>query len=110
MKKFFVVLAMMSFVLSINGLSLAQTPSSTALEKASDSATFKRDDSKPASKPDAEKMKTDKEKAGKEKAEKEKAGKGKAAEEKGTQEKALQEKGKAGQEKTKLKPEDVKKP
>jgi flagellar motor protein MotB len=110
MKKFFVVLVMMSFVLSVTGLLFAQTPSSTALEKASDSATFKRDDSKPASKPDAEKMKSEKEKASKEKAEKEKTGKGKVAEEKATQEKALKEKGKTKQENIKLNPEDVKKP
>jgi hypothetical protein len=109
MKRFVVVLVMMSFVLSVSGLSFAQSPSSTALEKASDSATFKRDDVKPGAKPDAEKMKTEKEKAVKEKVEKEKAAKGKVEKEKATQEKAVKEKGKAAQEKVKLNPDDVKK-
>ncbi len=99
MKRLVAVLVMMSFVLSVSGLSFAQSPSSTALEKASDSATFKRDDIKPGAKSDAEKMKTEKEKAVKEKVEKEKT----------VQEKAVKEKGKAAQEKMKLNPDDVKK-
>jgi len=67
-----VVLVAMSFVLSVSGLSFAQTPSTTAQEKASDNATFKRGDAKPTAKPNADKMKADKEKAAKGKAQAEK--------------------------------------
>jgi hypothetical protein len=110
MKKFAVVLVMMCFVLSVSGLSFAQTPAPSALEKASDNAAFKKGDTQPAVKPNAEKMKTEKEKAVKEKGEKEKASKGKVDKEKATQEKAVKEKGKAAQEKVKINPEDIKKP
>jgi hypothetical protein len=109
MKKLFVVLVVMSFVLSLTGMSFAQSPSATAQEKASDNATFKRGDVKPAAKPNADKMKAEKEKAAKEK-----GAQGKAAQEKVTKEKAAQEKagkGKVQAEKGKTKQyvEEVKK-
>ena len=107
MKKLVVVLVAMSFVLSVSGLSFAQSPSSTALEKASDNAAFNKGDAKPTAKPNADKMKADKNKAAKEK------GAQKAPKEKTTKEKAAQEKaakGKAQGEKGKSKPhmEEVK--
>jgi len=102
MKKLVVVLVAMSFVLSVSGMSFAQTPSSTAQEKASDNATFKRGDDKPTAKPNADKMKADKEKAAKEKGAQEKTSKEKATKEKAAQEKAG--KGKAHAEKGKTKP------
>jgi hypothetical protein len=107
MKKLGVVLVMVCFVLTASGFSFAQTPSSTAQEKASDNATFKRGDSKPTAKPNAGKMKADKEKAAKEK------GAQKTSREKTTKEKAAKEKpgkGKAQAEKGKMKPhvEEVK--
>ena len=108
MKKI-VVLVMICFALSVSGLSFAQSPSTTAQEKASDNAAFNRKDAKPAGKSNAEKMKGEKEKAGKETGEKEKAAKGKVDKEKATQEKAAKEKGKTAQDKVKLNPEDVKK-
>jgi len=61
MKKLGALLVMMCFVLSVSGLSFAQSPSSTVQEKASDNAAFKRADTKPAAKPKADKMKTEKE-------------------------------------------------
>lgn len=129
MKKLFGVMVMVCFVLSLSGLSFAQSPSTTAQEKASDNASFNRKDAKPAVQPDAAKMKAEKEKAVKETgekgktaketgeqgkavketAEKGKAAKGTAEKEKATLEKAGQAKGKASQEKIKLNPEDVKK-
>ena len=101
------VLVAMSFVLSVSGLSFAQTPSTSAQEKASDNAAFKRGDAKPTAKPNADKMKADKEKAAKEKGA-QKAPKEKATKEKATQEKAA--KGKTQAEKGKAKPhrEEVK--
>ena len=101
------VLVAMSFALSVSGLSFAQTPSTSAQEKASDNATFKRGDAKPTAKPNADKMKADKEKAAKEKGA-QKAPKEKATKEKATQEKAA--KGKTQAEKGKAKPhmEEVK--
>jgi hypothetical protein len=110
MKKFAVVLVMMCFVLSVSGLSFAQTPAPSALEKASEKAKFNKEDAQSAPKSNADKVKAEKEKAVKEKGEKEKAAKGKMDKEKATQEKAVKEKGKAAQEKVKLNPEDVKKP
>jgi hypothetical protein len=65
MKKLVVVLVAMSFVLSVFGLLFAQTPSSTAQEKASDNATFNRGDAKPTAKPNVDKMKAKQEKAAK---------------------------------------------
>lgn len=109
MKKFIVVLVMVCFVLPVSGLSFAQTPSTTAQEKASDNATFKRGDAKPTAKPNADKVKAEKEKAAKAKGDTEKAAKGKVDKEKATQEKAVKEKGKAAQDKVKLNPDDVKK-
>lgn len=109
MKKLFGVMVMVCFVLSLSGLSFAQSPSTTAQEKASDNASFNRKDAKPAAQPDAAKMKAEKEKAVKETGEKGKAAKGTAEKEKATLEKAGQAKGKASQEKIKLNPEDVKK-
>jgi hypothetical protein len=109
MKKLLVVLVMMCFALSVSGLSFAQSPSTTAQEKASDNAAFNRKDAKPAGKSNAEKMKGEKDKAVKETGEKEKAVKGKVDKEKATQEKAAKEKGKTAQDKVKLNPEDVKK-
>lgn len=109
MKKLVVVLVVMSFVLSVSGLSFAQTPSSTAQEKAGDNATFNRDDAKPTAKPNVDKVKAEKDKAVKEKGDKEKAAKEKVEKDKGAQEKAVKEKGKAAQEKVKLNPDDVKK-
>jgi len=109
MKNIVVVLVMMCFVLSVSGLSLAQSPSTTAQEKASDNAAFNRKDAKPAGKSNAEKMKGEKDKAVKETGEKEKAAKGKAEKEKATHEKAAKEKGQAAQDKVKLNTEDVKK-
>jgi hypothetical protein len=85
------------------GLSFAQNPSTTAQEKASDNAAFKRGDAKP----NADKMKAEKEKAAKEKAEKEKGSKEKATKEKAEKEKAVKEK--AAKEKVKPNVEDVKK-
>jgi len=108
MKKI-VVLVMICFALSVSGLSFAQSPSTTAQEKASDNAAFNRKDAKPAGKSNAEKMKGEKGKAIKETGEKEKAAKGKVDKEKATQEKAAKEKGKTAQDKVKLNPEDVKK-
>jgi hypothetical protein len=108
MKKI-VVLVMICFALSVSGLSFAQSPSTTAQEKASDNAAFNRKDAKPAGKSNAEKMKGEKDKAVKETGEKEKAAKGKVDKEKATQEKAAKEKGKTAQDKVKLNPEDVKK-
>ncbi len=107
MKKLVVALVVTSFVLSVSGMSFAQTPSTTAQEKAGDNATFKRGDAKPTAKPNADKMKADKEKAAKEKGA-QKASKEKATKEKATQEKAG--KGKAHAEKGKTKPhmEEVK--
>jgi len=104
-----VVLVMICFALSVSGLSFAQSPSTTAQEKASDNAAFNRKDAKPAGKSNAEKMKGEKDKAVKETGEKEKAAKGKVDKEKATQEKAAKEKGKTAQDKVKLNPEDVKK-
>ena len=109
MKKLVVVLVAMSFVLSVSGLSFAQSPSSTALEKASDNAAFNKGDAKPTAKPNADKVKAEKEKAAKEKGDKEKAAKEKVEKEIGAKEKAFKEKGKAAQGKTKLNPDDVKK-
>jgi hypothetical protein len=109
MKKFFVVLVMICFALSVSGLSFAQTPAPSALEKASDNAAFKKGDTQSAVKQNAEKMKTEKDKAAKETGEKEKAAKRKVGKEKATQEKAVKEKGKAAQDKVKVNPEDVKK-
>ena len=109
MKKIVVALVAVSFVLSVSGLSFAQTPSTTALEKASDNAAFNKGDAKPTAKPNADKVKAEKEKAVKEKGDKEKAAKGKVEKEKGAQEKAVKEKGKAAQDKVKLKADDVKK-
>jgi hypothetical protein len=100
MKKLVVVLVAMSFVLSVFGLLFAQTPSSTAQEKASDNATFNRGDAKPTAKPNVDKMKAKQEKAAKEKATQEKA----------TQDKSAQTKGKAGKAKTGPHVEEVKKP
>jgi hypothetical protein len=108
-KKTFIVLVVMSFVLSVFGTSFAQNPSTTAQEKASDNATFNRGDAKPTAKPNADKVKAGKEKAVKEKGDKEKAAKEKVEKEKGSKEKAAKEKGKAAQDKTKLNLEDVKK-
>jgi hypothetical protein len=109
MRKIVIVLVMMAFVLSTAGLSFAQTPSTTAQEKASDNATFNRGDAKPSPKPNADKMKADKEKAAKEKGDAEKAAKEKGQKEKAAQEKAF--KGKAKTEKGKKQPyiEEVKK-
>ena len=109
MKKLVVVLVAMSFVLSVSGLSFAQSPSSTALEKASDNAAFNKGDAKPTAKPNADKVKAEKEKAAKEKGDKEKAAKEKVEKEKGAQEKTVKEKGKAAQDKVKLNPDEVKK-
>jgi len=109
MKKIVVALVMICFASSVSGLSFAQSPSTTAQEKASDNAAFNRKDAKPAGKPNAEKMKAEKDKAAKETGEKEKATKGKAEKEKATHEKAAKEKGKAAQDKVKLNTEDVKK-
>ena len=44
MKKIVVVLVMMCFVLSVSGLSFAQTPAPSALEKASEKAKFNKED------------------------------------------------------------------
>ena len=104
MKKLGAVLVMICSALSVSGLSFAQTPSTTATEKASDNAAFKRGDTKPTAKPNADKVKAEKEKAAKEK-----AAKGKAEKEKATHEKAAKEKGKAAQDKVKVNPDDVKK-
>jgi len=108
MKKLVVVLVAMSFVLSVSGLSFAQTPSSTAKEKASDNATFNRGDAKPTPKPNTDKMKAEKEKAAKEKGNAEKTAKEKGQKEKAAQEKAV--KGKAKTEKANKQPhvEEVK--
>jgi hypothetical protein len=109
MKRLVVALVVMSFVLSASGLSFAQTPSTTAQEKASDNAAFNRGDAKPTAKPNADKAKAEKEKAVKEKGEKEKAAKGKVDKEKASKEKAAKEKGKATRDKAKLNPDDTKK-
>ena len=108
MKKLVVVLVVMSFVLSVSGLSFAQNPSTTAQEKASDNAAFNRGDAKPTAKPNADKVKAEKEKAVKEKSAQEKAAKEKEMKEKAAPEKAG--KGKAQAEKGKMKPhvEEVK--
>jgi len=108
MRKLGVVLVMAFFVLSVSGLSFAQTPSTTATEKASDNAAFKRGDSKSTPQPNADKVKTEKEKAAKEKAAKEKAAKEKAGKEKAKQEQAGKEKVKTEKGKTKPKMEEVK--
>jgi len=108
MKKLVVVLVAMSFVLSVSGVSFAQTPSTTAQEKASDNATFKRGDAKPTAKPNADKMKAGKEKAGKEKGAQEKTSKEKATKEKASQEKAGKGNPKAEKGKTKPHMEEVK--
>jgi flagellar motor protein MotB len=114
MRRLGVLLLMAFFVWSVSGLSFAQTPSATALEKASDNAKFKRGEDKTPSKPDVDKVKTEKEKAVKEKAGKEKAAKEKEAKEKLDETKADQEKAgkaKVKTEKEKMKPkvEEVKK-
>jgi hypothetical protein len=109
MKKMVVVLVMMWFALSVSGLSFAQSPSTTAQEKASDNAAFNRKDAKPAGKSNSEKMKGEKQKAVKETSEKDKAAKGKVEKEKTDHQKAAKEKGKAAQDKVKLNPEDAKK-
>ena len=109
MKKIFVVLVLMSFVLASSGPSFAQNPSTTGQEKASDNAAFNRGDAKPTAKPNADKVKAGQEKAVKEKGDKEKATKEKVEKEKGAQEKAVKEKGKAAQDKVKLNPDEVKK-
>jgi len=106
MKKLAVAMVMMCFVLSVAGLSYAQSASTTAQEKASDNAAFNRKDAKPAGKSNAEKMKGEKEKAVKETGEKGKAAKGKAEKEKTTNKKAAKEQGKAAPDKVK---EDLKK-
>ena len=108
MKKMVVVLVAVSFVLSVSGLLFAQTPSTTAKEKAGDNAAFNRGDAKPTPKPNADKMKADKEKAAKEKGNAEKTVKEKGQKEKAAQEKAV--KGKAKTEKGKKQPhiEDMK--
>jgi len=51
MKKIVVVLVMMCFALSVSGLSFAQSPSTTAQEKASDNAAFNRKDANPPASP-----------------------------------------------------------
>ncbi|MCU0558933.1 MAG: hypothetical protein MUD16_01910 [Desulfobacterales bacterium] len=109
MKKGIVLLVAIGFALSVSGPSLAQTPSSTALEKASDNAAFKKGDAKPTAKPNADKVAAEKEKVVKEKGEKGKAAKGNVEKEKSAKEKAAKEKGKAAQDKVKLNPDDVKK-
>ena len=109
MKKLVVVLVAMSFVLCVSGLSFAQAPAPSALEKASEKAKFNKEDAQSAPKSNADKMKAEKEKAVKETAEKEKAAKGKVEKEKTAQEKTVKEKGKAAQDKVKVSPEDVKK-
>jgi hypothetical protein len=109
MKKLVVVLVMICFALSVSGLSFAQTPAPSALEKASEKAKFNKEDAQFAPKSDADKVKAEKEKTAKEKGVQEKASKEKVAKEKTTQEKAVKEKGNAAQDKVKLNPDDVKK-
>jgi flagellar motor protein MotB len=109
MKKLFVVLVVMNFVLSLTGMSFAQSPSTTAQEKASDNASFNRGDAKPTAKPNADKMKAEKEKAAKEKGAQGKAAQGKVTKEKAAQEKAGKGKVQAEKGKTKQHVEDVKK-
>jgi hypothetical protein len=109
MKKLVVVLIMICFALSVSGLSFAQTPAPSALEKANEKAKFNKEDAQSAPKPNTDKVKAEKEKAVKETGEKEKAAKGKVDKEKATQEKAVKEKGKAAQDKVKVNPDDVKK-
>ncbi|HSO63133.1 MAG TPA: hypothetical protein VLR50_19005 [Desulfobacterales bacterium] len=109
MKKIVLVLVMISFALSVSGLSFAQSASTTAQEKASDNAAFNRKDAKSAGKSNAEKMKGEKEKAVKETGKKEKAAKGKVEKGKTAHEKAAKEKGKAAQDKVKFNPDDIKK-
>jgi len=109
MKKIVVVLFMIWFALSASGLSFAQSPSTTAQEKASDNAAFKKGDTKATGKSNADKMKGEKEKAVKETSEKDKAAKGKVEKEKAAHKKAAKEKGKTAQDKVKLNPENVKK-
>ncbi len=109
MKKLLVVLAVMSFVFSLTGMSFAQSPSTTAQDKASDNATFKRGDAKPTAKPNANKMKAEKEKAAKEKGAQGKAAQGKVTKEKAAQEKAGKGKVQAEKGKTKQYVEEAKK-
>jgi hypothetical protein len=94
MKKLFMVLVMMCFVLSVSGLSFAQVPSATAVEKAIDNPTLKGGDTQSAAKPDANKTKAKKNKADN-KAAQDKVSKEKASAEKAAIEKAAEEKAKA---------------
>jgi hypothetical protein len=109
MKKLVVVMVMVGFVLSLSGLSFAQSPSTTAQEKASDNAAFNKGEAKPVAKPNADKMKAEKNKAVKEAGEKEKGTTGKVEKDKAAQEKAVKKKDKVAQEKAKVNPENVKK-
>lgn len=88
MKKIAAVLVMICFVLTVSGLSFAQTPSTNAQEKASDNASFNREGAKPTPKPNADKAKTEKEKAAKEKGANQKSAKEKVEKESATQQKA----------------------
>jgi hypothetical protein len=63
MNKFFIVLVMVSFVLSVSGPSFAQIPSAAAVEKAIENPSRTGGDTLPAAKPDAGKLKAKEEKA-----------------------------------------------
>jgi hypothetical protein len=108
MKKIAAVLVMICFVLTVSGLSFAQTPSTTAQEKASDNASFNREGAKPTPKPNTDKVKAEKEKAAKEKGGNQKAAKEKVEKEGATPQKAG--KGTVKTEKGKMNPhvEEVK--
>jgi hypothetical protein len=96
MKKLFVVLVMVCFVLSVSGLSFAQVPSVTTLEKAVENPSLKGGDTKPAAKLDAGKMKAEEEKAATAKGAQDTVSTEKSAAEKAVIEKTVEEKAKSG--------------
>ena len=104
MRKTTALFVLPAFVFSLAGFAFAQSPSSTAVEKASDKAVFKRGDETPAGKTQSDKVKAEKEKALKEKGDTQQRAKEKAeklGKEKSTQEKAAKDKVKVEKEKVK---------
>jgi hypothetical protein len=99
MRKITALFVLSAFVFSFVGFAFAQSPSSTAVEKASDKAVFKRGDETPAGKAKSEKEKALKEKGDTEKKAKQKAEK--IDKEKTAQEKAAKDKVKVEKEKIK---------
>ena len=60
MKRLGILLVIVCFVLTVSGLSFAQTPAPSALEKASENAKFNKEDAQSTTKSNADKVKAEK--------------------------------------------------